>query len=115
MRKINYTPDYRERLVQLRDDLDMKYGRETRQKILAEIDRSLKHLKQYPFLGISVRAMYGIDCDYYFIHITKNVIFYEVDEQEIKILNMYNEREDYIIKFLGRMARMQEKETEWLE
>ena len=24
MRKINYTPDYRERLVQLRDDLDMK-------------------------------------------------------------------------------------------
>ena len=75
MRKINYTPDYRERLVQLRDDLDMKYGRETRQKILAEIDRSLKHLKQYPFLGISVRAMYGIDCDYYFMAMLSDYIF----------------------------------------
>ena len=115
MRKIIYTPDFRERLVQLRDDLDLKYGQETRRKILAEIDQHIKHLKKYPFLGISVREMYGIDCDYYFIHTTKNVIFYEVGDQEIKILNMYNEREDYIIKFLGRRVKLQEKGTVWPE
>ena len=51
MRKIIYTPDFRERLVQLRDDLDLKYGQETRRKILAEIDQHIKHLKKYPFLG----------------------------------------------------------------
>ena len=112
VRKIKYTPEYRERLIQLRDELDIKYGRPVRQKILTEINKHINHLKKYPFLGISVRAMYGIECDYYFIHITPNVIFYDVGDKEIYILNIYNEKEEYIIKFLGNRTILQEKGDE---
>ena len=113
MKKIIYATDYKEKLIQLRNTLDMEYGQTTRRKKLTEIDQHIQHLKKYPFLGISVQAMYGIDCDYYYLHIGINVIFYEVGDQEIRILNMYNDWEDYIIKFLGSRTKMQERETGW--
>lgn len=41
------------------------------------------------------------------------MIFYDVEDKQISILNMYNEREDYLIKFLGNMAKMHEEETQF--
>ena len=113
MRNIVYAPDYKEKLIRLRNNLDAEYGRNVRLKIFSEINQRIQRLKEYPFLGTSVRAIYGIDCDYYFIHISKNVIFYDVEDKQISILNMYNEREDYLIKFLGNMAKMHEEETQF--
>ena len=115
MRKIVYAPDYREKLIQLRDSLDTDYGQATRRKILLEIDQHIQHLKQYPFLGISVRAMYGIECDYYYLHVGKNVVFYSVGDLEIAVLNMYNDREEYLIKFLGSRTKLNEEGASWTE
>ncbi len=112
MKKLLYSPDYREKIIRLRNDLDMKYGRPVREKVFDEINHRLQLLKTQNYLGISLRDMYGVDCDFYLIHISKNVVFYEVGEKEIRILNLYHEREDYIIRFLGSTA-LQESSVQW--
>ena len=115
MKKLSYSPDYREKIIQLRNDLDRKYGRAVREKVMAEIDHSIQLLKSQNYLGISLRNMYGVDCDFYFIHVAKNVVFYEIGEDSIHILNIYHEREDYIIRFLGSRAALQETAVHWNE
>ena len=64
MKKVVYSPDYREKLIRLKNDLDLQYGQNVRKKILAEIDHSIQLLKTQNHLGLSLRAMYGIDCDF---------------------------------------------------
>jgi hypothetical protein len=108
MKKLIYSPDYQEKIIQLRNDLDLKYGQKTREKVLAEIDHRIQLLKTYNYLGISLREKYGFDCDFYHIYVANNFVFYEVEEESINIINMYNEREEYIIKFLGSVNKLHE-------
>ena len=64
MKKLVYSPDYREKIIRLRKDLDMKYGRTVREKVFDEISHRLQLLKTQNYLSISLRDMYGIDCDF---------------------------------------------------
>ena len=114
MKELIYSPDYQEKIIKLRNDLDQKYGQSTRKKVLAEIDHRIQLLKTQNYLGISLREMHGIDCDFYYIHVANNVVFYEVEGKHIRILNMYHEREDYIIKFLGSKAKLNENASEYV-
>ena len=109
MKKLLYTPDYIEKITQLRNALDQKYGKKTRIKVLSEIDHHIQHLKTFQHLGISIREQYGIDCEYYYIYAEHNFVFYQVEETCVKIINIYNEREDYIIKFLGSISKLHER------
>ena len=38
------------------------------------------------------------DCDYHYIYVARNYVFYRLDEKTIYIVNMYNEREDFMQK-----------------
>ena len=76
--------------------------------MFAEIDHRLQLLKAQNYLGISLREMYGIDCEFYYIYVAHNLIFYAIGENEIQIINIYHEREDYIIKFLGSVTKLHE-------
>lgn len=115
MKKLIYSPDYKEKLIKLRKNLDMDFGRETRLKVFATINHHIQLLKTQNYLGISVREMYGVDCDAYYIYSAHNYIFYEVTDDSILILDIYHEREDHIIKFLGRNAHrtLQERAEEF--
>ena len=64
-------------------------------------------------MGISLRAMYGFDCEFCYICVSPNLIFYEVGEDAIYILNMYHEKEDYMIKFLSKGYKLHEEAVPW--
>lgn len=83
MKKLIYTSEYREKIINLRNDLDLKYGKEVRQKVFSEIDHRIQQLKAHHYLGISVREKYGVNCDYYYIYVAHNLVFYQVDESSI--------------------------------
>ncbi len=108
MKKLIYSQDYREKIIQLKNDLDLKYGPAIRKKVLSQINHHIQLLRTHNYLGLSLREMYGIDCDFYYLHVSKNFVFYEIEEISINILNIYHEREDYIIKFLGSISQFHE-------
>ena len=56
---------------------------------------------EFPNQGISVRSMFGINSDYEFIFVSHNYIFYYQDDKAIHIVNIYDDREDFMYKLFG--------------
>ena len=115
MKRIVYSPDYREKIGILRDWLDLRFGKDTRMKHMAEIKKRLGSLKEFPAQGMSVRAMFGVDSDYEFIYISHNYIFYYQDEAVIYIVTIYDEREDFMYKLFGIRTTSEETDQYWRE
>ena len=101
MKRLVYSPVYRKKIRRLRQYLDFQFGEAVRQKALQKIDERLHMLLTFDALGISVRENFGIDCDYFCIYVAQNYIFYRVDDTRIYIVNIYNEREDFMLKMFG--------------
>lgn len=45
--------------------------------------------------------MFGVDSDYEFISVSHYYIFYYQDEEVIYIVNIYDDREDFMYKLFG--------------
>ena len=115
MKRIVYSPDYGEKLKVLRDWLDIRFGKNTRIKHMTQIKERLTSLKEFPAQGMSVRAMFGVDSDYEFIYISHNYIFYYQNENVIYIVNIYDEREDFMYKLFGIRTTSNESDQYWLD
>lgn len=111
MRKIVYSQDYKENLEVLRDWLDLRFGKTTRLKRMSEIKERLTSLKEFPDQGMSVRAMFGVDSDYEFIYVSHNYFFYYQDEKMIYVVNIYDDRQDFMYRLFG--IRTTSEETDW--
>ena len=115
MKSIEYSPDYKEKITEIRKYLDFQFGNRTREKIMRELDAKIHLLQMHENMGISVRDNYGVDCDYLCIYAVRNYIFYRVDDDRIYIVNIYNEREDFMQKMFGIKTTLQETEDYWDE
>ena len=101
MKKLVYSPDYKEKIVKLRQYLDLRFGMEVRKKTFKTINNRIHLLQRFESMGISVREVYDIDCDYFCVYVAKNYVFYKFDSDTIYIVNIYNEREDFMQKMFG--------------
>ena len=115
MKKIVYSPDYKEKLVVIRNWLDLRFGKDVRTKHMMAIKSRLTSLKEFPEQGISVRAMFGVDSDYEFIYVSHNYIFYFQDDAVIHIVNIYDDREDFMYKLFGIRTTSGEANQYWQE
>lgn len=82
---------------------------------MAKIKKRLTSLKEFPNQGMSVRTMFGIESDYEFIYVSHNYIFYNQNEEVIYIVNIYDEREDFMYKLFGIRITSEETEDYWRE
>ncbi|MBO5994373.1 MAG: type II toxin-antitoxin system RelE/ParE family toxin [Firmicutes bacterium] len=98
MKSIVYSPEYREGILDLREYLIREFGENTAKKVIREITDKIHLLEKNENLGSSLKAVYGIETDYRYIFATHNYIFYRYDKQNIYIINLYNERVDFIRK-----------------
>ena len=113
MKKIVFSPDYKEKIELLREWLDLRFGKRTRIKHMAEIKERLASLNEFPSMGISVRDMFGVDSDYEFIFVSHNYIFYFQDEEAIHIVNIYDDREDFMYKLFGIQTTSEATDQYW--
>ncbi|MBQ7416730.1 MAG: type II toxin-antitoxin system RelE/ParE family toxin [Acidaminococcaceae bacterium] len=101
MKKLAYSPHCKEKIVKLRKYLDFHFGTQVRRKVFKEIDERIHLLQRFESMGISIREVYDIDCDYFCVYVAKNYVFYRVDSDTVYIVNIYNEREDFMQKMFG--------------
>ena len=47
MKKLVYSPDYRDKIIRLKNELDLKYGQPVRKKVLSEINHHIHLLKAH--------------------------------------------------------------------
>lgn len=113
MKKIVYSPDYKEKLLELRRYLDFQFGADVRVRVLKELNTRIRMLQDHENSGISVREVYGIDCDYRCLYAVHNYVFYKADKKQIYIVNMYHEQEDFMKKMFGIETTIKEAEDYW--
>ena len=59
--------------------------------------------------------MYDIDTDYYYVFVRHNYFIYQIEPQKIIVAQMFNEREDFMMKLFGMSGRTQESIDYWGE
>ena len=63
--------------------------------------------------GIAVSAMYNIECNYRYLYVSHNYVFYRIESEKIIIVEMFDERKDFMYKLFGISTRTQESIDYW--
>ena len=115
MRKLEYSQIVRRKLKELKAELVDKYGNEFASKSIKEMTTALRRLEQFADSGVRIAEMYDVDTDYYYVFVRHNYFIYRIEPQKIIVAQMFNEREDFMMKLFGMSGRTQESIDYWGE
>ena len=115
MKKVEYSQIVRRKLKTLRARLTSEFGSEVSRKSLKQITDAARSLESFAERGISVSAMYDIDCDYRYLYVGHNYLFYRIETDKIIIAEMFDDREDFMYKLFGISTISQESLDYWDE
>ena len=101
MKKIQYTPDAADKLRELKKAISKEYGAESAQKIVKTITDAIRGLREYEEKGPEVSKMFDVVTDYRYLFVFKNYVFYRIEDEYIRIINLYHEKEDFIRQLFG--------------
>ena len=111
-KKITYSKIALSKRKAIKKDIKEKYGSERADKFSKHISETIAGLKQFPEMGVSMREKYELDCDYYILFIEHN---YRILEDVIMILEVFNEKEDFIYHLFGIVTTSQDTLDYWEE
>lgn len=113
--KVEYSMIVREKMKVLRKNLSDRFGTEVAQKSIKAITTSLKQLSDYPLKGMAVSDAFGVDTDFRYLYVRKNYFFYYLDKDSVIVAEMFDEREDFMIKLFGISSTTEESLRFWGE
>lgn len=101
MKKIQYSPDALEKIQKIESYIATRFGRTKAKEVKRMITKRIRDIAVNDNIGESVEALFGIPTDFRFFFVKPNYIFYRVTATEIRIINIYNEREDFMLQLFG--------------
>lgn len=84
-------------------------------KKVKSITDAIRELCDYEEKGSEVSKMFDIESDYRYIFVSKNYVFYRIEEKYIRIINLYHEKEDFMWQLFGVDTTLQETTDYWNE
>ena len=99
----------------IKADIKEKYGSQRAEKFSDHISKTIAGLKQFPEMGVSMREKYGLDCDYYMLFIDHNYFIYRIIDDKILILEIFNEKEDFLYQMFGIVTTSSDTLDYWDE
>lgn len=116
MKKVEYSQIVRRKLKVLRGRLTSEFGSEVSRKSLKQITDAARSLEKFAERGVAVSAMYyDIECDYRYLYVGHNYLFYRIEADKIIIAEMFDDREDFMYKLFGISTILQESIDYWDE
>ena len=70
-------------------------------------------MTEHEEIGPSVEEMFGVACDYRYLFVSRNYVFYRIEKDCIRIINIYYEREDFMWLLFGIDTTPQESVDYW--
>jgi len=113
LKKVVYSPDAIEKIQKIERQIRAEYGNEIAQKVKKAITARIRSLQTFEEQGVSMYDLYGVTPDYRRLYVAHNYIFYFIDENVIQIVNLYNEKEDFMYKLFGIRSTDEEAESYW--
>ena len=115
MKRVEYSQLVRRKLKMLKVRLTVEFGTKVATKALRDIVNAVRGLEVFEEKGVSVASMYGIECDYRYLVVGRNYLFYRIEPEKIIIVEMFDDREDFMYKLFGITTTSQETLEYWDE
>lgn len=101
MKKIKYTPDAADKLREIKRAISQEYGADVEKKIVKSITDAIRGLCDYEEKEPEVSKMFNVVTDYRYLFVSKNYVFYRIEDKYIRIINLYHEKEDFMWQLFG--------------
>lgn len=115
MKKLEYSPDAIQKIQEIEYIVRVRYGDKVAGKVKKTIVQRIQSLKMNEKLGVSMKDLYGVTPDYRKLYVAHNHVFYLLEEDKIRIVKIYNEKEDYMYKLFGIRSVDDESDGFWDE
>ncbi len=115
LKKIVYSSVALSKRKAIKNEIKQKNGQYTADKVSKRISAVIAKLKEFPEMGESMRMQYDLDCDYRMIFIEHSYFIYRVMEDTVMILEIFNEKEDFMYQMFGIVTTSQETIDYWGE
>ena len=99
----------------IKKDIKEKYGKERADQFSKHISKSIAELKKFRELGVSLKEKYDLGRDYYMLFIEHNYFIYRIFEDMILILEIFNEKKDFMYQLFGIVTTSQDTLDYWGE
>lgn len=115
MKKIKYSPDAADKLRALKAEISAQYGVDKAKQITKAITEEIKGLALFEKKGPAVVDLFDVVTDYRYLFVSRNYVFYRIEEKYIHIINIYNERKNFMWQLFGIDTTPQETIEYWDE
>lgn len=113
--KLKYSPDASDKLRKLNKQITGSNGKSVATRIVSKIMREIRELQNNPEKDPSVGALLGIFTSYRFLHVEHHYAFYKIENDNVYVMDIYNEREDFMWEMFRVNLRTQESIDFWGE
>ena len=115
MRKIVYSPIVKQKIKKLKVWLTEHFDQGVAEKVIVGILEDAELLSRQPEIGTNIADAYKIDTQYWYLFSRQHYLVYRIEARKIVIVQMFNEREDFMMKLFGISGRTQESIDYWGE
>lgn len=115
MKRLEYSQIARRKIKALRIRLTSEYGSAVSSKIIKQITSAARGLETFEEKGISISSIYGIECDYRYLYVAHNYLFYRIEDDKVIVMEIFDEREDFMYKLFGITTTSQDSIDYWDE
>lgn len=115
MKRLEYSPLVMRKFTKLRKHLLEEYGSTAVDKILKGMMNDADALMQFDESGVNISKLYNIDTGYWYLFTHQHYLIYRVEKDKVIIVQMFHEKEDFMMKLFGVSGRTQESIDYWGE
>lgn len=113
--QIEFSKVVRDKLKKLKKDLMAEYGNDKTELILKEMMKDIDVLEEYEKSGTNISEMYDVETEYWYVFTHHNYFIYRLENSKVIIVQMFHEKEDFMMKLFGISGRTQESIDFWGE
>ena len=115
MNKLEYSPLVKKKMLALKEWLCEHFDTDTAKKILTGMTEDADRLKEHEKSGICISEMYDLETEYWYLFTHQHYLIYRVAPGKVTVVQMFHEREDFMMKLFGISGRTQESIDYWGE
>ncbi|MBQ6293361.1 MAG: type II toxin-antitoxin system RelE/ParE family toxin [Lachnospiraceae bacterium] len=113
MKKLEFSPLVRNKLRRLKLHLLSEYGDTTAIKILRGIIEDAEKLMMFDEIGTDISKLYDLDTEYWYLFTHQHYLIFRREKKKVIIVQIFHEREDFMMKLFGISGRTQESIDYW--
>ena len=115
MNKLEYAPLVKKKLMELKKWLIDKYDERVAKEVITGIVSDAEILIENEHCGINISQSYNLDTKYWYLFSHQHYLIYRIETNKVVIVQMFHEREDFMMKLFGVSGRTQESIDYWGE